>query len=295
LRLALAAAAWPLSGCGGDNLARTRFPGPLSDFEPVANMAFPARRIGPAAGRAVVVLHELPGMTKDDLALARGLGRSGFNTYVPLLFGSPEQDDIVSGYKQACEQKLFECGTLSTRNPIQGRIGQFCEEAARQSGHPVGAIGMCLTGILPLALFSRGVGAAVLCQPTVPFTVSLKARGIPSGDQIRDLGLDPGDLKAACDADVPFLVVHYVGDKRCPPGRVEKIREVFAGRVATIDLGGDHHSSLSAISTKRRSTMSDYLNVRPGTDPGAATMRARGADRPARPAGIGADRLWQAM
>jgi hypothetical protein len=73
-----------LLGCG-QHLASKRYPTKITDFELIAG--FDTYRIGDPAGHAVVLLHELPGLSPDDLALAHAIGERGFNVFVPRLFG----------------------------------------------------------------------------------------------------------------------------------------------------------------------------------------------------------------
>ncbi len=290
LQTALAASCIPLIGCG-NHVARKLFPGQLSEFARVTDLPLPTLQIGPATGRGVVLLHELPGLTKDDLALARALKQRGFSVYVPILFGSPEQESVVGGYQQACRKDLFMCSELSARSPILDKLAPLCDDVARRTNHAIGAIGMCLTGILPLALLSNHVEAAVLCQPTIPFRT---LRGKPTGAQVHDLGLGADDLAAAERSTVPFMVVHYVGDERCPPERVKQLKTKFTTRVATIDLPGNHHSSLAGdFNQTAFDDAINYLNVRLGVASGPRAMKAAlvGVDR--RPCQIGADGTWQ--
>jgi len=289
LQLAGGAACASLAGCG-NHVASRLFPGRVSDFETVTDLPLRTLRIGPKTGRGVVVLHELPGLTKDDLALARALGQQGFNVYTPVLFGDPEDDSTTAGYRAACRSGLFACSKLSTRNRIQDRLQPLCAAVATRTGGPIAAVGMCLTGIVPLALLGHGVSAPVLCQPTVPFSV-VPPR--PTGDQKRDLGLDAGARDAAIKSQVPFLLVHYKGDDRCPPERVHAVRHTFRQQAATIDLEGDHHSSLAGDFHRTAfDDVVDYVKVRLGTDPGPRTMRLAALGESGTRCQIGADRMW---
>ncbi|HXT68846.1 MAG TPA: dienelactone hydrolase family protein [Vicinamibacterales bacterium] len=285
----IAAGGVAASGCGR-HVAQEMFPGVLADFTPIDNLPLPTLQIG-AAGPGVVVLHELPGLTKDDLALARGLSRRGFRVYVPVLFGKPEMDNFISGYQKACggTHPPFNCSDLSARSPILDKLAPLCEAVARRSTPTIGAIGMCLSGILPLALLSHGVDAAVLCQPTVPFS---KVPPKPNEKQAPDLGLGQTDLDSALKSSVPFLLVHYVGDELCPPERVREIRKKFTTRVATIDLTGSHHSSLASdFDNNAFEDAVTYLKVRLGSEAGPRPMRA--AKLADRACAINADRVWQ--
>jgi dienelactone hydrolase len=294
LRATMAAAGClPFVNCS-NHVARTRFPGPLADFTPVTGLPLETLQIGPSTGRAVIVLHELPGLTKDDMALARALSQRGFHVYTPILFGEAEDDGVFGGYRKACSSKLFACSELSARSKILDSLAPLCEEIARRSGDAVGCIGMCLTGILPLALLQHRVRAAVLCQPTLPFSVF--PSGVPKGDQKSDLGLGSDDLAAAIKSDASFMVMRYVEDGRCPPERVAELRKRFGQRVATLELMGDHHSSLANdFHPEAFEDAVDYLKIRLGVETGPRQMRVARLDPAAdRPCQIGADGAWHA-
>lgn len=293
LSVALAAACAPLAGCG-NHVARTRFPGQLKDFELIPDLPFRTRRIGPKDGPRVILLHELPGLTRDDLALARALAGRKFNVYVPVLFGSEEQDNTLKGYKQSCGSGLFTCSDLSARSPILDTLAPFCTAVASGAPRGVAVIGMCLTGIFPLALLQHGVSAAVLCQPTIPFST---IPGHATGPQVTDLGLSAGDLDDAVHkSPVPFLLVHYAGDPRCPPGRVNVLRTTFDQRVAAIDLPGQHHSSLAGdFDQTAFDDVVTYLSVRLGIATGPANMQLARLGVAECRCRIDADGLWHSI
>src|SRR5262245_26488110 len=187
LRVLGAAACWPLVGCSVHRHTPPPCDCHLRGFEPVDGL-WGVLRIGEPSAAPVILLHELPGLTPADLALARCLAQSGgLCVYVPVLFGEPGQDNTFLGYFQSCATSAFECSKLSTTSDVLGGIEQVVVHTHAAAGRPVGAIGMCLTGILPLALLrSDLVAAAVVCQPTLPF--SLLQFG-PAGAQITNLGL----------------------------------------------------------------------------------------------------------
>jgi len=242
LQWAAGAACLPLAGCASRHAALMHCPGPFSDCHRVDDLGIPAYRIGPDKARAIVLLHELPGLSPDDLALARCISKEGFRVYAPLLFGDPEQDDLVKGFGQSCKAGLFACNDLSARSAILDRIETFCGNVAKENG-PIGVVGMCLTGVFPLALLPNQVRAAVLCQPTLPFST---VPGWPTDKQLTDLGLGQTDLAEAMESKVPFLAMHYAKDRRCPIKRIEEFQNVFGARVAVISLaGGGKHSSLA--------------------------------------------------
>jgi dienelactone hydrolase len=272
-RLAIGAA-WPLAGCAAHRHTPPPCDGSLQGFERVAGIR-DVLRVGPMSQAAVVLLHELPGLTPADLALAQCLARRGLNVYVPPLFGDPGQDNSFLGYFQSCARSSFECAKPSATSPVLESIDKVVEHAHNVTGRPVGVIGMCLTGIFPLALLrTTAVAAAVVCQPTLPF--SLLHRG-PAGAQITNLGLGQDELVASLRSTVPFLALRYERDRFCPQARIEKLKMVFGDRVAVIQIATNdpkRHSTLAADHDPVAfADVVDYLHVRLGVDRGPKTMR----------------------
>lgn len=251
-------------------------------------------RAGPVSQAAVVLLHELPGRTPADLALAQCLAKRGLNVYVPLLFGDPRQDNAFLGYLQSCATGSFECAKLSTTSPVLESIDQVVEHVKKATGGSVGVIGMCLTGILPLALLRNpGVIAAVVCQPTLPFSL---LEGGPSEAQTTNLGLGQDELVAALHSPVPFLALRYERDRLCPSKRMAKLKTVFGDRVAVIEIATDdpkRHSTLAAHHDPEAfADVVDYLHVRLGVERGPKTMRLARLRRDAA-CEIGSDGRWR--
>ena len=261
----------PLVACTGHHAALEHCNGKPADFETIPTCGFTVLRIGPAEGRTVLLLHELPGLTPEDLALARCLSDKGFNVYAPLLFGKPWQSSLVRGYRAACKPSMFDCSNLEARSAILDKLEPLAECLARKGNGPIGVIGMCLTGILPLALLPNEVEAAVLCQPTLPFSFW---HGAPTGKQIEDLGLGSQDLDEAMKSPTSFLAVHYAQDKRSPVGRMRALQSKFRDRVAVISLPGEHHHSSLAGDFDPTAFVDTvtYLNVRLDVEKGPKRM-----------------------
>lgn len=248
LGIALGAAALPLSGCGTHHAALRHCCVVREDFETVTDAGFEMLRTRPANGPTVLLLHEVTGLSPDNLALARCLAREGFTVYAPVLFGKPWEDKFLGGYRASCGSGLFNCADLKARSPILDRLEPLADSLAVRAKAPIGVIGMCLTGSMPLAMLPNQVAAAVVCQPTLPFSVLRRG---PNPQQAEDLGLGEADLAEALKATTPFLALHYLEDRACPIRRIQVLEQTFRGRVATIGLPGGH----------RHSTLSDDLDV----------------------------------
>ena len=287
----VAAAVTPLPGCAPRTPLMAHCSSALCDFTLVKDFSrLKVFRTGPGSGPAVILLHELPGMSPPDMALARCLAREQFTVYMPLLFGEPGQNSVGRGYFQSCWQDDFACSKLSTRSPMLDRLAPLCQDVAKL-GAPVGVIGMCLTGVFPLALVGEGIQAAVICQPTVPFNALL---GRPLGEQKRDLGLSAEDLKRALTSTVPVLALRYAGDTRCPPERMRALGATFGRRLARIELSGPGHSTLAVnFDHEAFADTTTYLKVVLGIERGPRRMSlARLGEAPCE---ITAERRWRAI
>lgn len=277
LETAFGFVALPLAGCVRHHASVEQCCDSAADFQTIPVCGFTVLRIGPESGKTILLLHEIPGLSPTDLSLARCLAKEGFNVHAPLLFGTPGQDSVFKGYRAACKSRLFECSKLKARSAILDKLEPMAECLATRTGGPIGVIGMCLTGILPLAMLLNKVEAAVVCQPTLPFSLW---HGGPTGDQIEDLGLGERDLSDAGDSSTPFLAMHYTSDKRSPVGRMQALQKTFAGRVAVISLCGEHgHSSLAGdFNFLAFSDTVTYLRVRLGVEQGPRPMRVAKLD-----------------
>ena len=272
LRLAASSAVASVAGCAhrGHTVQPTPKAEPLKPVDGFKDVWGGGTPNAPA----VLILHELPGMTPEDMRLGQLLVDQGFRVYVPRLFGKVPQDKFLRGYFQACVNGPFDCNTKAVRSPVLDTLDKLIDQILQQSSQPLGVIGMCLTGILPLALLVRSeVKAAVLCQPTLPFST---LRFKPTGQQKFDLGLSPGDITKASQSPVPFLAMRYQSDSLCPPERIEVLEKTFPGRMATITVTtGDGHSVLAGSydDDAFRDTVK-YLGVRLGAKAGPEPMKA---------------------
>ena len=130
-----------------------------------------------AAGRPVLLLHALNGLSPDLLKFALELETWGYRVYLPSLYGDPIGDESAFGYDKELSsiRLLRESGTW---NPVSTEsTGPIIEDAAvmarwvsrREGGQSLAVIGNSITGGFPLALLDEPcVGLAVLGQPALP-------------------------------------------------------------------------------------------------------------------------------
>lgn len=293
-RVALGAALTSLGSCAAHKQSSLRCPATLADFEREDNLGpLPVYRSRHGSGPSIVLLHELPGLSPEDLALAERLAREGFTVHLPLLFGEAGQDRFFVGYFQSCARSEFECSAASTTSPIVGKIREVCRSVGERARSPIGVIGMCLTGAFPLALLGDGVEAAVLCQPTLPFTALLMR---PIGEQKRAVGLAQADIDRAQKTAVPFLAMRYRTDPLCPPERFQTLQQTFGGRIALIEIDGEPqgHSTLAGdLNFEAFADAVNYLKVRLGAVNRPQRMKLAKLD--GQPCEIGMNGQWRRL
>ena len=152
-------------------------------------------------GPAILIMHELPGMVEETVALAHRLQDAGFTTYMPLFFGPPGKKATYSSLLpytiRLCISREFYMLKRNKTSPILDWLRALCRRAHGEcGGKGVGAIGMCLTGSysIPLMLEPSMI-APVVSQPSLPGCImgSRKSRL----ECKRSLDISPEDLEHA--------------------------------------------------------------------------------------------------
>lgn len=175
-------------------------------------------------GPGVLILHELPGMTVDDLLLARRVATAGYAVYVPLLFGQPGDHSSWNGVR-ACFGAGFNCFSEHDAGPIVKRLRILAKHIRTLHGERIGVIGLCLTGSLPLALMADpGVAAPVLAEPSLP-VIAL------TDDAKAALGISPADLAAVEASQVHILAFRFSEDSISPSRRAAALRQALGGQI----------------------------------------------------------------
>lgn len=126
---------------------------------------------GDPASPPVLLLHEFPGLSPQSLEFADELS-AAFRVYVPLLFGDPNssKEDFAAAAQYFLTQRWQFDDQAQISRPVLWQLrGLLTEISNRHPGQSLGAIGMCLTGSLPIALASDpAVTAIVISQPSLP-------------------------------------------------------------------------------------------------------------------------------
>jgi len=209
------------------------------------------------SGIPVLVMHELPGLTRDTLQFAERLISAGFQVYVPLLFGQPqERGSLLKGYFH-CISKEFAYLKAGRSAPVSDWLRALVRELGATHGHDrIGVIGMCVTGafVIPLIL-ETNVGAAVASQPAIPFKFRYWLTGRGEGPWMSELNIADDELEEASRTAVTkgcaVLIQHFSDDRLCTLPRIQRLGQAFAktGIVYTYAPPADdrrtHHALLT--------------------------------------------------
>lgn len=188
-------------------------------------------------GPAVVVMHEIPGITPQVLRFACAVRDAGFTVYLPHLFGVAGKPFSLPyaacELARVCVSREFWVLACNRASPITTWLRALCRQAHRECGGPgVGALGMCLTGNFALALMvDPAVQAPVLSQPSLPFPISKSHRAA--------LHLAPQQLevvKERAKLGCPVLGLRFTHDPLCPGERFARLRQELGEAFEAIEM-----------------------------------------------------------
>ena len=196
------------------------------------------------SGPAVVVLHELPGLTVKCRELADRFVDEGFTVFLPLLFGRPERREAnlntIKNIFTVCIRREILCFAANRSSPLLDWLRELCRHAhAARPGRGVGVVGMCLTGNFAISLVTEpDVVAPVICQPSLP---------LHGGDA---LAMTPDELEAAKSAATALgpgsmIGFRYEKDWICPEKRFRRIEREFGDAFDSTEIPGKDHATLT--------------------------------------------------
>ena len=197
----------------------------LNDITKVVHVA--------GSGPAVIVMHEMPGISPHVARFSRWVRDAGFTVYMPSFFGRdgavPSAEEGAAVYKRVCVSAEFRALAANQTSPVTQWLMALARQAHQECGGPgVGAIGMCFSGNFALSMMLEPVMLApVLCQPSLPLND-------PAG-----LEIAPDELQAVRQRlereDLTVLAYRFEGDQICRAQRfaayTEALGERFVARV----------------------------------------------------------------
>jgi dienelactone hydrolase len=202
----------------------------------------------------VILLHELPGLSTETLHYAKSLS-SDFSVYVPLLFGAPNQSSAWKG-----SVAFRTNGEWTARPELEGnsRIAKWLQHVTTQAqerhpGQPIGIIGNCLTGALPLALLdNRAVNAVVLAQPSLPLPILYYNHEDKYSLGISDRALS----RSIARTDVPIYFTRFESDCISRPEKKITLSAHFGDRLLDSEIANcEYTNSGEVLPPKAHSTL----------------------------------------
>ena len=187
-------------------------------------------------GPPVLLMHEVPGITPKVAECARRIADAGFSVAMPWLFGTPNRRTSFpysSGQIwRACVGREFSVWARNEASPITEWLRALSRSLHEETGQPVGAIGMCLTGNFALALMvDEHLMAPVLSQPSLPFNVTpWHSRGLHVSDE------QLVTIKRRAGEGVGVLGMRFTHDVMCVRPRFDRLREELGDGFEAIEI-----------------------------------------------------------
>ena len=188
------------------------------------------------SGPAVVVVHEIPGITPKVLEFAERVVAQGFTVVMPLLVGEvgrkPSGSYIASSMSKICISREFTTMAMHKTSPIISWLRALARQMHSEvGGVGVGAVGMCFSGGFALGMMVDDIMVApVLSQPSMPFAVG--------SNRSADLNLSPSDearIVERAQAGCQVLGLRFTGDKLVGT-RFDSLRELLGDAFVAVEF-----------------------------------------------------------
>ncbi len=129
-------------------------------------------------GPAVIVMHEVPGISAEVARFARKVVDAGFTVFMPRLFGPVGVDTTefnrTAQLAKLCISREFHVLAENRSSPVVDWLRALGRRVFEEiGGRGVGAIGMCVTGNFALTLtLDPWVVAPVMAHPSFPLPIT---------------------------------------------------------------------------------------------------------------------------
>jgi dienelactone hydrolase len=202
-------------------------------------------------GPAVIVVHEIPGITPLVTRFADDVVDAGFTVVMPSLVGTPGEPpsgrNLASSMMKVCISQEFTHWAMRRTSPVVAWLRALARSLHLELGGPgVGAVGMCFSGGFALGMMVDDLMVApVLSQPSMPFAVG-SARGA-------DLGLSPDDAAVVAERAAQgcqVLGLRFTGD-RAVGTRFESLRELLGDAFVAVELASSGPRDHSVLTEQR--------------------------------------------
>jgi dienelactone hydrolase len=216
------------------------------------------------SGPAVIVIHEIPGITPEVAGFGRRVADAGFTAVLPVLFGEPGRPlsvpYVAQSFGPACVSKEFSALAAGRTSPITVWLRALGATMHEECGGPgIGAVGMCFTGGFALAMMvDDRMLAPVLSQPSLPLPLTKKNKA--------DIGIDATDLARVKErvADGECLLgLRFTKDPAVPAARFETLRRELGDGFISVDIDSSPGNAFD-IKRSAHSVLTNDLVDEPG-------------------------------
>lgn len=214
-----------------------------------AGLTRPTYRRG--SGPAVIVIHEVPGITPLVTKFANEVVDRGFTVVMPSLVGTPgKSPSNASAARQVlkvCIAREFTSFALDQTSPIIAWLRALARNIHQEVGGPgVGAVGMCFSGGFALGMMVDDIMLApVLSQPSMPLPFGAARRAA--------LSLSPDDAATIAEraaAGCQVLGLRFTGDKLVGD-RFASLHELLGDAFIAIELPSTKATDHSVLTEQR--------------------------------------------
>lgn len=193
-------------------------------------------------GPAVVVMHEVPGITAEVARFAREVVGAGMTVFMPRLFGrvgvKTNEAERLWQLGRLCISREFACLAEDRPSPITDWLRVLAQHAhAETGGRGVGVVGMCVTGNFALTMaLDPCVIAPVLGHPSFPLPLTRrKAAAVHATPEAV-----ANARRRIEEEDLRFLGLRFRGDELfCRPARFATLRRELGDGFEAIELPAD--------------------------------------------------------
>ena len=203
------------------------------------------------SGPAVVVIHEIPGITPKVLEFAEEVVSRGFTVVMPDLAGTPGKEPTtpytLATAARVCIAREFATMAMNRTSPIVAWLRALARNVHLDVGGPgVGAVGMCFSGGFALGMMVDDIMVApVLSQPSLPFSIGSR--------RAANLGLSPDDEAAVierAEQGCQVLGLRFTGD-RLVGDRFSTLRAALGDAFIAVELPSRAPSDHSVLTEQR--------------------------------------------
>ncbi len=230
-------------------------------------------------GPAVIVIHEIPGITPNVVRFADWVVDAGFRVYMPLLVGEAGRDVsvgyVLKSLAAICISREFHVLASNRSSPVTSWLRALARHAHEEAGGKgVGAIGMCFSGNFAMSMMMEpAMMAPVLSQPSLPFPIGAARKAA--------LHVSPEELTCLKDRCTPvsqggrgdkLLALRFKGDVTSPGQRFETLRRELGSAFEGIEID-DKYANPKSSEPKPHSVVTEDLIDKDGQPTKEAAKR----------------------